>query len=298
VLPEQQPARHRRLAFTPQWCPPLGHFYLPVRATTLALSGVLNVALVIVLCSFAFSGRQTGLSAGLTRSARANVRAPMVRAPSRNLAAFAAKNKGLVTIQQVHARDVPAGKMRIRVGAPAAAVAAAGMCSLASALPALAAGGQLFDFDLTLPYMATEIMLLSFFLDKLWFSPLGQLIEQRKSQMRGNLESAAGNLEECDNIIAFAEQSLRDLEASFRTETEEKLKGLNAECDAAMAATKAKVDAEIDDALNGIEKDRQVVLSDMNNEIESFCWEILEKVLPEEAENWKKEKPGQFTVTA
>jgi len=156
-----------------------------------------------------------------------------------------------------------------------------GVCNLANTFPALAAGGLLFDFDLTLPYMATEIVLLSFFLDKLWFGPLSKVIDQRNGILKSNLESASGNLEECDQIIAFAEKSINDLRATINTERNEKLSALNAECEAAMAASKDKVNKEIEAALSGIEKDRTVVLESMAQEVEGFCWEIMAKVLNE-----------------
>jgi len=237
---------------------------------------VLNVALVVVFVSMTY--RATGdVSSALVAN---RARAPMVRTmPTRNgrsVSAFAENKQVMVRPRPA---DLPKNKVRIRVGAPLAAAATAGVCNLANVFPALAAEGKIFDFDLTLPYMTTEIILLSFFLDKLWFSPLGKLLEQRDQILKDNLESASGNLDECDKIVAFAEQSLYEMRSTINAERDEKLSALNAECDAAMAATKEKVNARIEAALTGIENDRKVVLSSMGKEIEGFCWEILGKVV-------------------
>jgi F-type H+-transporting ATPase subunit b len=43
------------------------------------------------------------------------------------------------------------------------------------ALPAAAEAGKLFDFNLTLPIMAGELLLLMVFLDKFWFGPVGKV---------------------------------------------------------------------------------------------------------------------------
>jgi F-type H+-transporting ATPase subunit b len=49
------------------------------------------------------------------------------------------------------------------------------------AMPAAAEAGKLFDFNLTLPIMAGEILLLMVFLDKFWFGPVGKVRPAAKS---------------------------------------------------------------------------------------------------------------------
>mmetsp|Transcript_12054 Transcript_12054/g.16844 ORF Transcript_12054/g.16844 Transcript_12054/m.16844 type:complete len:271 (-) Transcript_12054:198-1010(-) len=248
--------------------------------TALAFSCVLNVALATMLCALVLSGRSGHVSSGIV--SRSRVTSPVTRiAPMqqvRDVAAYAVNNNKQVVPVSPRPADLPANKVRIRFGAPAAAAATIGVCNIANVFPALAAG-KIFDFDMTFPYMASEIILLSFFLDKLWFGPMGQIINERNQILKDNLESASGNLDECDDIIAFAESSLMELRSTINSERDEKLAALTAECDAAMSATKDKVNKEIDAALEGIEKDRQVVLSSMAQEIEGFCWEIMGKVL-------------------
>jgi len=255
-----------------------------MKSSTLALSWVLNVALFCLLC--ALMKGSGNVSSTISRVPATQLVRPVApRTASRSLAAYA---------RQAPNNAVSPKKVTLRLGAPATAAAAVGVCNLANAFPALAAAGKIFDFDLTLPYMATEIVLLSFFLDKLWFSPVGQLLEERNTALKENLQSASGNLEECDNIIAFAQQSLENLRSTLATERDERLASLNAECEATINAAKEVVNQEIDSALSGIEKDREVVMASMEKEIEGFCWEIMDKILPGEASEWKKEDAKMF----
>uniref|UniRef100_A0A7S2U1S4 Uncharacterized protein n=1 Tax=Lotharella oceanica TaxID=641309 RepID=A0A7S2U1S4_9EUKA len=255
-----------------------------MKSSTLALSCVLNVALFCVLC--ALMQGSGNISSTITRLPATQLVRPVApRTASRSLAAYA---------HQTPNNAVTPKKVTLRLGAPATAAAVAGVCNLANVFPALAAEGKIFDFDLTLPYMATEIVLLSFFLEKLWFGPVGKLLDERNTALKENLQSASGNLEECDNIIAFAQQSLENLRTTLATERGERLDSLNKECEATIAVAKEVVNQEINSALSGIEKDREVVMTSMEKEIEGFCWEIMDKILPGEAAEWKKEEAKMF----
>lgn len=52
------------------------------------------------------------------------------------------------------------------------------------AMPAAADAGKLFDFNLTLPAMAGEFLLLMVFLDKTWFGPVGKVLDERDATIR------------------------------------------------------------------------------------------------------------------
>lgn len=53
--------------------------------------------------------------------------------------------------------------------------ALAAMVNILAVLPAHAEAGKIFDFNLTLPVMATEFLLCMVFLEKTWFTPVGQV---------------------------------------------------------------------------------------------------------------------------
>lgn len=64
------------------------------------------------------------------------------------------------------------------------------MLAAASPLPALAEQMEkaaLFEFNLTLPIIAIEFLLLMVALDKLYFSPLGKFMDERDAKIRSEL---------------------------------------------------------------------------------------------------------------
>ena len=67
--------------------------------------------------------------------------------------------------------------------------ALAAITNLLATLPAHAEAGKIFDFNLTLPIMATQFLLLMVFLDKFWFTPVGQVLDDRDKMLREQLGS-------------------------------------------------------------------------------------------------------------
>ena len=56
-----------------------------------------------------------------------------------------------------------------------------------AALPAHAAAGKIFDFNLTLPIMVVQFLGLMIFLDKFWFTPVGNNLDERDKYLRDRL---------------------------------------------------------------------------------------------------------------
>jgi hypothetical protein len=73
---------------------------------------------------------------------------------------------------------------------PAVAVAV-GNALLAA--PALAEPGKIFDFNLTLPLMAGQFLLLMIILDKLVYTPVGKVLDDRDAVLRSKLEAVKDN---------------------------------------------------------------------------------------------------------
>ena len=51
----------------------------------------------------------------------------------------------------------------------------------------------LADFNATLPVMMGEFLLLMVFLDKFWFGPVGKVLDERDSSLRGKLALVKDN---------------------------------------------------------------------------------------------------------
>ncbi len=68
------------------------------------------------------------------------------------------------------------------------------------ALPAHADAGKIFDFNLTLPIMAGQFLLLMVFLDKFWFGPVGKVLDERDGYIRDQLKKfKASHSQECQS---------------------------------------------------------------------------------------------------
>ena len=82
-----------------------------------------------------------------------------------------------------------------------------------AALPACADAGKIFDFNLTLPVMIAEFLLLMVFLDKAWFGPVGKILDERDAFLREKLGSVKDNSGELKNLQQQAEKVLSEARA-------------------------------------------------------------------------------------
>ncbi len=61
------------------------------------------------------------------------------------------------------------------------------------AAPAFAEAGKIFDFNLTLPLMAGQFLVLMVVLDKLVYTPVGKVLDDRDNELRTKLEAVKDN---------------------------------------------------------------------------------------------------------
>jgi F-type H+-transporting ATPase subunit b len=108
------------------------------------------------------------------------------------------------------------------------------MVNMIVAMPAEAAG-KLFDFNLTLPIMAGQFLLLMVFLDKTWFSPVGNVLDERDELIRGKLAAVQGDTSKIAEMQAAAERALKEARAAA-----------NAAVNEAKATTQAEQDAKLE----------------------------------------------------
>ena len=70
------------------------------------------------------------------------------------------------------------------------------------ALPSFAGEpSKIFDFNLTLPIIASEFLLLMVILDKTVFGPVGKALDDRDALIRSQLEAVGDNSTEVANLI-------------------------------------------------------------------------------------------------
>lgn len=169
-------------------------------------------------------------------------------------------------------------------GYPCRYVKPATVTLLSNAMMALGASadtGKIFDFNLTLPIMAGQFLLLMVFLDKTWFSPVGTLLEDRDSQLREKLATVKGNSGEVSNLQEQAEKILSDARAAAQKKVADAKSAVSTEAATELAAAKAKVDAELARALAGLESEKDAALKGLDAQVAKLSDDILARVLPE-----------------
>lgn len=149
------------------------------------------------------------------------------------------------------------------------------------ALPAAAETGKLFDFNLTGPVMAGEFLLLMVFLDKFWFGPVGDMLDERDKYIRDKLASVSDNSEELEQLQAEAEKTLREARSKAQAEIQEARSESQAEMDAEVDAAKEKVDAELEAALAALDREKELAMQTLDAQVDKLSAEILGKILPE-----------------
>lgn len=114
----------------------------------------------------------------------------------------------------------------------------AAVSNVIMAMPAEAAG-KLFDFNLTLPVMTAQFLLLMVFLDKTWFSPVGKVLDERDEMIRSKLASVQGDTSKIAEMQAAAERALKEARAAANAAVNEAKATTQAEQDAKVAILKA-----------------------------------------------------------
>jgi F-type H+-transporting ATPase subunit b len=71
------------------------------------------------------------------------------------------------------------------------------------------AAGGLFDFNATLPLEALQFILLTAVLTSIFYQPIGQFIEKRKTFINGNLADASSKLLKADELCQKYEEQLK-----------------------------------------------------------------------------------------
>jgi len=70
--------------------------------------------------------------------------------------------------------------------------------------------GGLFDLDATLPLMAVQVVLLTFILNALFFSPVGRVVEEREGYVTTSRSEAKQKLAQAERLEADLKDQLKD----------------------------------------------------------------------------------------
>ena len=134
--------------------------------------------------------------------------------------------------------------------------------------------GGLFDFDATLPLVAIQFLLLVVLLNILLYSPLLNIIEERKEYILTNLGKASELLAEANKLTAQYEQELTRVrkEAQLEITNSQKIHKEILEIELNISQK------YIDNLLDTIQKDllakKDMALNSLDEIVESLCADI------------------------
>ncbi|OAY53668.2 ATP synthase subunit b', chloroplastic [Manihot esculenta] len=138
----------------------------------------------------------------------------------------------------------------------------------------------LFDFDLTLPIMMVQFLILMVTLDKLYFSPLGKFMDERDAAIKEKLGSVKDTSAEVKQLEEQAAAVMRAARAEISAALNKMKKETQAELEEKLAAEKKKIEAELQEALGNLEKQKEETIKSLDSQIAALSDEIVKKVLP------------------
>ncbi|XP_057957166.1 ATP synthase subunit b', chloroplastic [Malania oleifera] len=160
-----------------------------------------------------------------------------------------------------------------------AAVAA----SLLAAAPALAEQMEkaaLFDFNLTLPIIMVEFLLLMVVLDKIYYTPLGKFMDDRDAAIKEELSSVKDTSEEVKQLEEQAAAVMRAARAEISAALTKMKAETQVELDEKLAEGRRKVEAELKEAVASLEKQKEEAIKALDSQIAALSDDVVKKVLP------------------
>lgn len=150
-------------------------------------------------------------------------------------------------------------------------------------LPASAAEMEkaaLFDFNLTLPIMMVQFLLLMVALDKIYFTPLGKFMDDRDAEIKAKLSSVKDTSGEVKQLEEEAAAMMRAARAEISAALTKMKKETQVEVEKMLAEGRKKVEAELQEALAKLEIQKEDTIKALDSQISVLSQDIVKKVLP------------------
>ncbi|CAE8686949.1 unnamed protein product [Polarella glacialis] len=148
---------------------------------------------------------------------------------------------------------------------------AVGGAALVASLPAPAYAGGMFDFGLTLPFVAFTFVLMTVVLNALWYAPVTEEVDERNSKLLQTLSQATDMLSKAD---------------AMQVEYTAKIRATRDKASAALAEYRKKTEEVIAGQMEAAEKDRDDKAAAMKETLEK---EMQVKMKSSEGEIQKRQ---------
>merc|ERR1719198_1236531 len=153
------------------------------------------------------------------------------------------------------------------------------LANIAIAMPAQASG-KVFDFNATLPAMATQFLLLMVFLDKTWFGPVGGLLDDRDAKIQTRLSSVKTGDEELENLAQEAEMLLKAARTEAQNRVADAKSKAASKAEAEIEAEKTKLDSEFAKSMKELESEKIESQRNVDKQVTELSAFIISKILP------------------
>ncbi|KAJ6924776.1 hypothetical protein NC652_017909 [Populus alba x Populus x berolinensis] len=152
--------------------------------------------------------------------------------------------------------------------------------SLTFAPPSLAEEiekAALFDFNLTLPIIMVEFLVLMVALDKIWFTPLGNFMDGRDAAIKEKLSSVKDTSEEVKQLEEQAAAVMRAARAEISAALNKMKKETQGEVEQKLAEGRKKIEADLQEALAKLETQKEETMKALDSQIAALSDGIVKK---------------------
>ncbi|XP_047325553.1 ATP synthase subunit b', chloroplastic [Impatiens glandulifera] len=155
--------------------------------------------------------------------------------------------------------------------------------SLVAAPPSMAEEiekAALFDFNLTLPIMMAQFLFLMVALDKIYYTPLGNFMDERDASIKEKLNSVKDTSSEVKQLEEQAAAVLRAARAEISAALNKMKKETQLEVEEKLAEGKKKLEEELREARMNLEKQKEETIKSLDSQIAALSDDIVKKILP------------------
>lgn len=149
-------------------------------------------------------------------------------------------------------------------------------------LPALAEEekGKIFDFNLTLPIIAVQFLLLMVALDNIWFKPVAKVMDTRDETIRSKLLGVRDNSGEIKKLQEEAEAIIKAARIETTMALNQTKRETAAALDEKLQESRARIEKELAQSLKNLEEQKEDTLKSLDKQVQALSEEILRKVIP------------------
>lgn len=134
--------------------------------------------------------------------------------------------------------------------------------------------GGLFDFDATLPLVASQFLLLMIILNTILYTPLLTIIEERKEYILTNLGKASDLLAEANKLTTQYEEELDSARKQAQLEIASTQKRNKEFLEIEIQVSQVYIDSVLDNITRDLLSKKDLALKNLDDIVESLCANI------------------------